>query len=261
MSATRIAVCLVFLAVWGCNKKKDEPALAPSASALEVSKAAAGSMVARYDVQKDGKTSIDMPGLKEHIKADTAASDGKLDVDLVDITRSVGEVKVDLTTLKTHTFGNDDDISQTNHAHNWMEIGDDYPKETRETYRWAVFAIRSIDGESAKDVTKVAPKTENGEDVRTVTFTAHGELLLHGHKANKDVPMQVWFHWPAGAKPSTLPSRIVFATKSPLRVTLKEHDIRPRDTSGKLLEWTTRLVSKVAETADISFELTAKPSA
>ena len=61
-------------------------------------------MVVHYDVQKDGKTAIDMPGVKEHIKADTSASDGKLDVDLMDLTKSAGEVKIDLTTLATHTF-------------------------------------------------------------------------------------------------------------------------------------------------------------
>jgi hypothetical protein len=253
-------VLLVVLAA-GCDKKKDDVALAASASALEVSKPPASAMVAHYDVQKDGKTSIDMPGVNEHIVADTTASDGKLDVDLMDLTKSVGEVKVDLTTLKTHTFKDGDkNDSQTGHAHNWMEVGDDYSKDTIEKYKWAVFAIRSIDGVSEANVGKIAPATKDGEDVRTAQLTAHGEMLIHGHKANKDLPMEARFYWPAGAKPDAKPARIVFATKKPLRVTLKEHDVRPRDTSGKLLDWTTSLVSKVAETADISFEMTAKPS-
>lgn len=252
---------LVFLAV-ACDKKKDDVALAASATALEVSKPPPSAMTVHFDVQKDGKTSIDMPGVNEHITADTSVSDGKLDVDLMDLTKSVGEVKVDLTSLKTRTFKEaEKNDSQTGHAHNWMEVGDDYTKDVIEKNKWAVFAIRSIDGVSEANVSKVAPTTKDGEDVRTVQLTGHGELLVHGHKANKDIPMEARFYWPAGAKPDMKPSRIVFATKKPLRVTLKEHDVRPRDTSGKLLDWTTSLISKVAETADISFEMTAKPSA
>ncbi len=255
-----VYVLLGLLAAVGCDKKKDEAALAPSASALEVSKGSAS--VVHYDVQKDGKTSIDMPGVKEHIKADTTASEGKLDVDLMDLTKSVGEVKVDLTTLKTHTFtDNDKNDAQTGHARNWMEVGSDYTKDAIEKYKWAVFAIRSIDNVSQADITKVVATSKDGEDVRTVTLTGHGEILVHGHAAKKDIPMEARFYWPAGAKPETKPSRIVFATKTPIRVTLKEHDVRPRDTSGKLLDWTTSLISKVAETADISFEMTAKPTA
>jgi hypothetical protein len=256
------ALLAVSVALVGCDKKKDEAPLAPSATALEVSKAAPSAMTVHFDVQKDGKTSIDMPGVKEHIKADTTASAGSLDVDLMDLTKSVGEVKVDLTTLSTHTFDDKDkNDSQTGHARNWMEVGSDYAKDAIEKNRWAVFAIRSIDGVSEPNVWKVAPVAKDAEDVRTVALTGHGEILIHGHAAKKDIPMEARFYWPAGATQGTKPTRIVFATKSPLHVTLKEHDVRPRDTSGKLLDWTTSLISKVAETADISFELTAKPTA
>lgn len=254
-------VFLGLLVATGCDKKKDDVALAPSASALEVSKAAPSAKTVRFDVQKDGKTSIDMPGVKEHIKADTRVSAGTLDVDLMDLTKSVGEVKVDLTTLDTHTFDDKEkNESQSGHARNWMEVGSDYTKDVIEKYKWATFAIRSIDDASQPDITKIAPISKDGEDVRTVTLTGHGEILIHGHASKKDIPMEVRFYWPAGAKPETKPARMVFATKAPLHVTLKEHDVRPRDTSGKLLDWTTSLISKVAETADISFEMTAKPT-
>jgi hypothetical protein len=46
-----------------------------------------------------------------------------------------------------------------------------------------------------------------------------------------------------------------------LHVTLKEHDVHPRDTFGKLTDWSASLISKVAETADITLDIHASPSA
>jgi hypothetical protein len=44
-------------------------------------------------------------------------------------------------------------------------------------------------------------------------------------------------------------------------VVLKEYEVQPRDPGGKALAWTTSLLSKVAETADVTFDLGAVPTA
>ena len=67
------------------------------------------------------------------------------------------------------------------------------------------------------------------------------------------------FHYPSGAAADSQPTRLEIKSKQPLRVVLKEHDVRPRDTAGAVLEWTTRLISKVAETADITLDIGATP--
>ena len=58
----------------------------------------------------------------------------------------------------------------------------------RERNRWVHFAIRSIDGLSATDLSKVAPTKVGGDDVRTVTLVAHGDIELHSlpSKTQKD---------------------------------------------------------------------------
>jgi hypothetical protein len=245
--------------------KKEEVALAPSASALEVSKVAPAANVVSYRLQKDGKTTIDMKGVAEEIKGETSVSDGTLDVDLGNLANSRGEVKIDLTTLTMRTFADPEkNASQTDHAHNWLQVGNVATADEKRANQFVVFAIRSIDALGPSDVAKVAVETQNGEDVRKVTLTAHGELLLHGHKVNKDVPLEVRFYWPAGGKPQSVtgspPVRVVVATKAPLVVTLGEHAVEPRDPGGKALQWTTSLISKVAKTAEVTFELTAKPN-
>jgi hypothetical protein len=264
------SVCLNFgtlilggsVAIAGCSKSDSSSvAVAETASALASSQAPASAMVVKYKLQTDGKTAIDMPAPNEHIKAETSATDGSLDVDLANVTNTRGQVKADLTTIVTTTFDDTKkNASQTDHAHNWLEVGSLVTPEVKEANRWVVFAIRSIDGASATDVTKVAPTTVSGEDVRTVTLTAHGEVLLHGHKSNKDVTLEVKFHYPAGAAPDSHPTKIELATKTPLHIVLAEHDIKPLDNFGKLATASLGLLgTKVANTADVTFTFTAVP--
>jgi len=238
--------------------KKDTPvALAESASALSAALPPASAKVVPYDVDPASKTSIDMPGVKEHITADTTAAAGHLDVDLMNLANSRGEVKVDLTTLSTHTFHDEHDESQTSHARNWLQVGDVAKPDEKKQFQYAVFALQSLTGISSADVSKVAATKEGSEDVRTVTATVHGDFLVHGHKAAKDVPVEVKFHYPSGAAADSKPTKIDIKSTSPLKVTLKEHDVHPRDAVGNIANWTTTLVSKVAETADITLDLHA----
>lgn len=246
----------------GCSKKEPEVQIAASASALAPSAPPPSANVVKYVVDPSSKTSIDMPAPKEHIKAGTTAAGGSLDVDLMNFANTRGEVKIDLTTLETHTFANNakDNASQTTHAHNWLEVGDLVSPDDREKNRWVVYAIRSLDGLSATDASKVAPVAEGEEDVRTITGTAHGELLLHGHKVDREAQIEAKLHYPKGAPASAKPTSIVVSSKTPLHVVLAEHDVKPRDNVGKLAESAFDLLgTKVANVADVSFELKTAP--
>jgi hypothetical protein len=64
-----------------------------------------------------------------------------------------------------------------------------------------------------------------------------------------------------GASGDSVPRALEIKTRRPMRLVLKEHDIVPRDPVGAALQWTATLVSKVAETAEASVDLTARPSA
>jgi hypothetical protein len=249
-------VAVPFVGLGAC--KKDTPvALAESASALVTAAPPASAKVIPYAIDTASKTTIDMPGLKEHIKADTDVAMGTLDVDVTNLANTRGEVKVDLTSLKTHTFGDEHDESQTTHAHNWLEVGDVAAADVKKANQYAVFAIQSLDKISAPDVSKVTPTKDGGEDIRTVTATVKGEFLVHGHKASKEVPIEARFHYPAGAPADSKPTKIDIKSTSPLHVTLKEHEIMPHDNFGKVASWTSALVSKVAETADVTLDLHA----
>lgn len=264
MRPSVVFTCLVAgsFALVACSKSDSPgPALAESASALASSTAAASAMVVKYKLATDGKTSIDMPAPNEHIKAETSATDGSLDVDLMNITNTRGTVKADLTTLKTNTFDDPSkNTAQTEHAHNWLEVGSLVTPEVMAANKYVVFAIRSIDGASANDITKLAPTKDGSDDVRTVTLTAHGELLLHGHKTNEDVLLEVKLHYPSGAAADSHPIKIDIAAKTPMVLTLADYDVKPRDNFGQLATASFKLLgTKVANTADVTFTLSATP--
>ncbi len=249
----------------GCERSKEPaPTLAPSASALAVATAQPGSQTVKYTVDPASKTSIDMPAPKEHIRADTTAARGTLLVDLGKLSETRGTVEVDLTTLATHTFGDDKDASQTAHARTWLEVGEAVSEDVRNKNKWVGYAIKSVEDVSAPDLSKVAPVAEGADRVRTVTMKVKGEFLLHGHKADKDCPIEVKFHYPAGTDPIPLdakPTSIEVKAKSPLHVTLKEHDVKPRDAFGKFAQDKLSLFgTKVAEEANISFAFRATPA-
>jgi hypothetical protein len=244
-----------------CSKKDDGPQLAPSASALAVSKtepSAPSASVWHFAIDPQARTHAEMPGLKENIKGDTTAGTGNLDIVPANLADSRGLVRIDLSTFATHTFGNEDDASQTKHARTWLEVVVD--GQNSDSMRWADFAIRSIDGLSATDLTKVPAASEGDSDVRRVTMTVHGDLLVHGHKVEKEDAVEVAFRYDRGASAEARPVRIEMKSKQPMRVVLKEHDVRPRDTQGKIAAWTTNLLGKVAETADITVDLAASPA-
>jgi hypothetical protein len=193
----------------------------------------------------------------EHIVGDTSAAAGTLDVTPHDLTRSRGLVRVDLSTFNTSTFHSEKDVDQTTHARTWLEAVVD--GKTNELMRWAEYAIRSIDGLSATDLAMVAATKDGSGDVRTVTMTVHGDLLIHGHQVQKDDVVEVSFHYPAGAAADSKPTQIAIKAKQPIRVVLKEYGVEPRDPAGKALAWTTNLLSKVADTGDVTFDLGATP--
>ncbi|HEY3817295.1 MAG TPA: hypothetical protein VGL81_09000 [Polyangiaceae bacterium] len=257
-AAPVVAFLVVAAASPGCGKKEDATPLAPSASALVASTADPSATTWHYVLDSKGTAHVEMPGLNEHIVGDTSGAAGTLDLSPHDLAQSRGLVRIDLATFTTHTFGSDKDADQTKHARTWLEAVVD--GKTNEDMRWAEYAIRAIDALSATDLAKVASVKEGDTDLRTVTLTTHGELRIHGRQVQKDDVVTVSFRYPSGAAADSKPTRIEVKPKQPIRVVLKEYDVQPRDPGGKALAWTTSLLSKVAETADVTFDLGAAPA-
>lgn len=251
------AACLVA----GCKDDKDK--LAPAASALAPAPAVPRAIKMTIDPKSATTLSLEAP--QEKIKATTDGAAGEIDLDVRDVRASRGEVKIDLTTLRTRTFGVEaKDRTQTTHARTWLEVadGEEGPLDAtvKEANRWAVYAIRAVERTTADDVTAIAPTRDGADEVRSLTVTTRGELLVHGRKVDRDAEVALELRYEPGAA-ADKPKELRVRSTKPLRVVLAEHDVKPRDGFGKIAKGSFSLLgTKVAENADILLDLRARPA-
>ncbi|MDD9936464.1 MAG: YceI family protein [Myxococcales bacterium] len=171
---------------------------------------------------------------------------GSIQVNPGDLAATRGKVSMELGDLKTHTFGEPGkDSRQTSHALNWMEVGPEVSATTRQRHGTATLVIEAIEGASP-------PKLADGQ--LKVRAKVTGTLTLHGVKAKKTVPVEVTFQGPADA-----PTAVAIRSASPMRISLKQHDIKPRDLAGRFLAGALdKIGQKIADTAQVTINLKGK---
>lgn len=245
----------------GCEEKKP-PLPAPAASVATPAEVPSSAKGLELVVDPASTASIDMPAPKEHIKATASGAMGTLHVDPHDLTKSRGQVKFDLTTLTTSTFGDaKKDGAQTGHARTWLEVADGeegkLPDDTKAQNRYATYTIQAIERPSATDLAQVAPVRDGEDEVRKVTVVTKGDLLIHGHKVDREAEVEVELRYAPGS-PVEKPKGLRVRTKSPLHIVLAEHDVKPRDGFGKIAKSAFSLLgTKVADTADVTLDVRA----
>jgi polyisoprenoid-binding protein YceI len=246
---TGLVAVLGFGALAGMMACKDEPAVQrvapPTASAQPASAAAS-----KFAVAEKGTASFLIDAPLEKIKGRSGRLRGEITLDPADLASARGEVDVDLMDLATETFGDaSQNAAQTGHAHNWLEIGDDVEAKHREENRFARFTIQEI-GDVSSKLADVAES--NGE--RKVMLTARGNLWVHGVSSPKTVKLAATFQGPPAA-----PTGLRITTIEPLTLSLKEHDVKPRDVAGKFLNGALEKVGKkIDDTVQISLDVTAR---
>lgn len=268
MKNRTLLLLVAAVGVVGCDNDK-KANVAPAASTLAPAPAPPpGANLVKFAIDAESSTTIEMEAPKEKIKATTMGGTGVVEVDFKNLTNSRGEVRMDLSTLVTSTFTGDkagDNKAQTTHARTWLEVADGesgpLDPKVKEVNRWAVYAIRHIENVSpSPDVTTISPSQDRGDDVRTLTLTTKGELLVHGRKVEqREAEVEVAFRYDSGAK-ADQPKAMTIKSKKPFRVVLAEHDVKPRDGFGKLAKGSYHLLgTKVADNADVALDLRAKP--
>jgi len=265
MNRTKIGLPALALAlgvvVSGCEDKPSAP-LAPSASALSPTKPATAD-AQKFVVDKPSSKvefMMEAPIEKIHGRV-SGATEGELQVDPTDITKTTGFLAVDISGIELFQQEQDKTTKQfkeekksdlqNEHARQWLEISPDAPEDVRKKNSRVEFAIRSIEGASEKNVQKMT-----GAE-RKVTLKAKGDFLMHGRKTEKTAELEATFKYD-GDKPVS----VTVKTTKPFPIGLEEHDVRPRKgfgvIAGKLLS---DLSDKVNKDAMVSIEITAKAGA
>ena len=100
---------------------------------------------------------------------------------------------------------------------------------------------------------KIADVPVEEERERLVTLTATGDLWIHGVSSPKKVTIAATFAGSDGEAPAFTSS------SEPVRASLHEHDVKPRDLAGKFLAGALEQVGqKIDDIAQISFDLRAE---
>lgn len=234
-----VACALVGLAA--CKNDKIAPIAEqapPPASASASAPLAVGE--ASYVVRAEGKVSVGIDAPLEKFKGETRKLGGFFRVQPKKLDASTGTITASLLEFKTMTFDDKDkNETQTEHALNWFEVGDDVkakrPKDF-DNYKNVLFQIDTIESVTpSTDLTQVPEK----DGVRTVTMKAKGTVWVHSRPAQKTVVVELAFK----GSP-TMPTEVSFKTKEPVHVSLAAHDVKPRDTAGKFLDGTLSVIGK-----------------
>jgi hypothetical protein len=232
----------------GC-RKQDEPhptRVAPPAS-LSATPVVQGEL--KLSVAEDGLATFLIDAPLEKIKGKATKFRGELTLDPKQLRRLSGQVEVDLSTLVTETFEDGaKNNTQTEHARNWLELGPDVEAKARAENQWARFALR---GAQVSPATLEAAPEKEGK--RRVEATANGEFWLHGVSVPKTVKIAATFEGPLDA-----PRLVAVETLEPLQVSLREHDVKPRDIAGKFLQGALEKVGdKIVDRVQVSLKFTA----
>jgi polyisoprenoid-binding protein YceI len=249
------ASLVAFFLLTGCNKNKD----LPQASASAAPASPAPPLAFNSDLPTGQVRMVLVPGSRasflidaplEKIRGWTGGVEGTIDLDSMFLNMSKGSFTIDLDTFKTETFDDEaKNASQTEHMKNWLEIGPDVDDKLRDRNRIARFTITSIVESSVNNVEKVPSRDQQ----RNVTMKVNGNLLLHGISSPKTVDLILSFI----GNPEDL-GFLRIATLHPFTISLKEHDIKPRDLAGKFLAGALEKVGqKIDDTVQISLEFTA----
>ncbi|MDQ2643837.1 MAG: YceI family protein [Myxococcota bacterium] len=252
----RSVLWFLCLAAAGCQKQSAEN-LAPAASALAPAKPAAPKAVTLEIDRASSQVKFLMEAAIEKISGEAPASiEGQLFVDLEDISKSTGLVKVDLEQLTLYQEQRKDEKQafgekkkndlQNQHARTWLEISADAPDDVRKANRFAEFKITRLENASKTNLT--AP----GE--HRLTATVVGDFRLHGRKSEKRADVAITLENGADKLDS-----LSVKTTAPLTIGLEEFDVRPREAFGKLAQKTLdALGSKVAKQAPLELSFTAR---
>lgn len=242
----------------GCDGAANAHNVAPSASAsvaamaasAPAESAAAGEIASKRLEVRRGRSSFLIDAPLEKIKGASDEAKGWIDVDATDLKRSRGELSMRLTTLRTSTFDDEKkNAGQTGHARNWLEVGDESPAASKAAHEYARFRLQSLE----TDTPSLAAAPEH-DGKRTVRLRAIGDVSVHGVTVSRTVPLVAEFEGPA-----TAPTAVSVRSEAPFDVSLKQHDVKPRDTIGKFLDGALEKVGKkIDDRVQVSVEFRAE---
>jgi hypothetical protein len=193
------------------------PSASPSAAAAESD---ASLPSTRYVLTEESVVRVELPTANGKLKGSFRRVTGELQVTLGALSQSHGQVRTDLTSL---AFDDDADsalwLARVRAALDLPDSGVLGPGTE------ASFDLSALDDPVPESI-EAAPRPDGGTpSARRVRATAAGNLLLHGFRVSKRLPLEAEFRFTDRA---TLPTSVVIRTRGSFVVSLATHEIRLR---------------------------------
>ena len=218
------AIGLLLLCAAGCAKKepkplRTEPWLAhPPARASASESGDAALPLTRYVLGEGSVIRFELPTKRGTLSGNITRVSGELNVDLSDLTHSRGLVRADLGSLTIHAGTEVSDAVLLERARAALELsGDAHAPATI-----ASFELTSVEDVSPAQV-EPAPERDAGSPFsRQSRFTALGNLLLHGFRVARRVPLSAEFGFVGDRQ---VPRSVLIRSRSPFVISLETHAI------------------------------------
>lgn len=253
-------------AISACKQRASErQPLASASAATSAVPAGAGTLFVIDPASS--RVSFQMDSPLEKIRGEALASvQGELTINLHDVEKSSGLVKVDLTRLvllqarradEKRDYSPPKQVEQQNkEAREWLQLEARegvIAAEQAQRNRWPEFRVARLEKASTGSIAALSGAQRN------VGATARGEFLLHGRRNEKLAKLELTFEYSGDEVRA-----VRVKTSEPFKVALEEYDVHPRGKSGKMLKTIGEALAgplgkQVAQEAPIELEFTATP--
>jgi polyisoprenoid-binding protein YceI len=240
ISLAPVSLALVLaLAAAGCSKPEEKKELAPESAELKEDKPTSAAKAYEVSTADSQVTFLMDAELEKIFGRAPKSTSGTLNVDLMDITKTSGLVKIDLLELS---------IFQKKRGSGDEEFGEE-TKNDRQNSDMRTWLQIEGDGEKEGNANLAAQKGKS----RKLDISVSGTLRLHGRTTEHTFPAEADFTFEGERALG-----VVVKSKEALQVGLDKHDVRPRSAFNVLADKTLdALGSKVSKIAQISLEISA----
>lgn len=220
---------VLFLCVVGCAKKdpkpmRTEPWLAHSASSVATSPDAALPLI-RYALGERSVIRFELPTKRGALSGELTRVSGELEVDVSDLARSRGRVRVDLDSLVIHAASPAIEAALLERARLALELTPD----AGSAEAIASFELTSLEDASPARLEASPERDAGSEFTRRTRGTAVGNLLLHGFRLTRRAPLEAEFGFD---RDRLVPKTVVIRSRAPFVVSLETHGIRAPAAEG-----------------------------
>lgn len=233
----------------GCRSKESSERVAPWRA--EGPEAASERAPLSLSVSGASSLRFSLPAPKGVPRGELVGLEGTFETDLFDLAQTRGTLRVPLDRMRIEAEGLGTDEPRTLEGLRWLGLGAKSPSRERHRFaRLEVSQLRKVRPLRPAQGEPISDAAHPGLLVRRVRAEALGHLIVRGLGVDVEVPLSLDFFYRSLDEAPPVPEKVVARLDAPLRVSLIEHEISPRDESGVVdANELTLLGSSVGKTA------------